>query len=111
MYRVVGILGCSDEKLWLEDVWIEFLEISGLNRIHVVDQRHVSDVESFDPEVTGFISSQNKVPDLPPLRRGVESLVQVTIEAKRGCTDLPGESQVVKPLLKCLEARQFSIRS
>lgn len=102
MYRVVGILGCGNEKLWLEDVWIEFLEISGLNWIHVVDQRHVSDVKTLDPEVAGLISSQNKVPDLLPLRRGVESLVQVTIKAKRRRSDLPGESQVVKPLLKGL---------
>jgi len=67
VYRVVGILGCRDEKLWLKDVWIEILEILRLDWIHVVDQRHVLDVQTFDSEIAGFIPSQNKVPDLLPL--------------------------------------------
>jgi hypothetical protein len=63
----VGVLGCRDEKLWLKDVWIEFLEIFGLDWVHVVNQRHVLDVQALDSEITGFIPSQNKVPDLLPL--------------------------------------------
>jgi hypothetical protein len=71
----VGILASRDEEFWIENVRIEIFEVSRLNRIHVVYQRHVSDVKTLDPEIPSLISSQDEVPYLLPFGRRIEPLV------------------------------------
>jgi hypothetical protein len=105
----VGILASRDEEFRIENVGIEIFKVSGLNRIHVVYQRHVSDVKSLDPKIPSFISSQDEVPNLLPFGRRVEPLIQIAIEAECARSDLSSQSQVVESLLKGGESNQLTV--
>ncbi len=109
MNGVVGTERRADEKLRIQDVWIEVLEVLRTHRIHVVDVDPAVDWKVRMGELTALISENHFVTNLLPRRRGIEGLVQPTIRTKRRIPDLTFESQVTESLLERIQLHELGV--
>lgn len=67
MDRIVGVMGCRDEVVRIQDQRISFFKVLDSHGDDVVDDRPFGNVESRNPEVTGLVSSDDLMTHVAPL--------------------------------------------
>lgn len=74
-----------------------------------MDYGSIVDVESVNPQIPSFITDYYLIPNMTPLDRRVELLVDVTIETEGRSSDLPSKSKVSEAFFEGLEPLEFGI--
>lgn len=105
----MGMVCGGNQELWVQDVIIVVDDVVGRHWVHMMYDDLVIDLIPFDSEVKTYISCDDIVPDLLPLSRGIESLVQITVEAESGLPDFTTEPEIVITLVKGVKPSEFRI--
>ena len=67
MDRIVGVMGCRDEVVRVQNQRITFFKVLDSHGDDVVDDRPFWDVESRNTEVTSLVSSDDLMTHVAPL--------------------------------------------
>jgi hypothetical protein len=107
---VVCVEACADNIFWIE----ENLEIASMNirksyRVDVVDEYVAADHTILDPQVAAHVANNNVTSERFPFERGVENLVQISVESESFFADFAPEFEVVVALFEGWEGDEFGI--
>lgn len=105
------IMRRADQKLRIGQIFGRLSDVANFNRIHVVDVNSLMNIVSVAGQVTAEISRNHKIPDWSPLIGVVESLIQITLKAKRLLAHLSIQLQVLEAIQKCGKRNQLRICS
>lgn len=89
---------CTDQELWVKDVFVPSDYVVHSHRVHVVYQDFIEDLVILDTQITTIVSGDYVMANLSPLGRPIEPLVNVSVETKRRGPDRPWQSKVSKAL-------------
>ena len=110
MNGVVGSEGCCDQVLWLEYPFVAVTKVVDHHRIHVMDIDPTVDLVPIDSQIATIVTNDDMIPNLLPLARPVELLVDVAVPTKRGISNVSVEGEVAVALFEGFELEKLRIR-
>src|SRR3954453_6280682 len=96
MNCVVCTFTGNNEELRIENPFFTVLNIPSCHRVHVMNQKIVSELVSRNAQITTIVSENNKVTHAPPLGRLIESLIKPSIVSESRFANLTSQAQIVK---------------
>lgn len=84
---VVRSMGRCDEELRVENATVAVSDVLNLHWIHVMNDGTTRYVVAVDAEVASVVSCNHVVANLLPLARGVELLVDPSVETESAITN------------------------
>jgi hypothetical protein len=96
----MGPVSGSDEVFRIENPSFTLHKIIGSDRIHVMDHQLSMNVVTWDSEITGSVSKDNQVANMPPLAGTIELLIDPSIETEGGSTNLSPQRKIVEPIFE-----------
>lgn len=103
MNRIVRFVGATDQKIRIQDVWIEECDLIWSNRIHVMNNDTTVDFVTFQTQIAAIIARNDLISDSFPLSGLVKPLIQITIEPESLVSDSATNSQVIVPVFYGIE--------
>jgi hypothetical protein len=107
---VMGSVSYGDEIVGIENHRIVVLDCTHRHRVDVMNVDAIVNLVPLDAQIATFVSNDDLMTNVPPLRRDVKLLVDVTIETKCAPTNLAMKSEVTVSILEGLELAQLRIR-
>lgn len=98
MDRIVRFVRATDQKIRVQDVRIEELDLIRSNRVHVVNEDTTIDFVSFKTKIAAIVARNDLISDSFPFSGLVKPLIQITIEPKRFISNATTDSQVIVPI-------------
>ena len=98
MDRIVRFVRTTDQKIRIQDVWIEEFDLIRSNRVHVVNKDTAVDFITFKTQIASIIARNDLISDPFPLHGLVKPLVQITIKPEGLITNSATDSQVIVPI-------------
>lgn len=78
----MSIMDCGDEVFRIKEQVTSITDVLWGNRIHVMDDDSAKYLPTLNAEVAAFISCDDRISDMPPLRRAIEKLIHVAVKSK-----------------------------
>lgn len=103
MNRIVHLVRATDQKIRIQDVWIEEFDLIWSNRIHVMNKDTTVDFVTFQTQIAAIIARNDLISDSFPLSGLVKPLIQITIEPKSLVSNSATDSQVIVPVFYGVE--------
>lgn len=100
MDGVVGSVRCRNQEFGIQDIGITVFDFVSCHRIHVMDDDLIVDLMTINAQIQAKISGDNFISNESPLSRCVKALVDVSVEAERGCANTSVETEVFEPLFE-----------
>ena len=102
-------MGATDQKIRIQDVWIEEFDLIWLNRIHVVNKDTAVDFITFKTQIAAIVARNDLISDSFPLHGLIKALVQITVEPKSLTPNSTTNSQVIVPIFYSVEKNKCVI--
>jgi hypothetical protein len=106
---VVRAMGGSDEKIRIQKRILTSDYVVDNDWIHVMYQESVVDLIPFYTQIAAVITHDDVISKLFPLSRSVETLIQPTIEAECGHSDLSTNGKIAKALDEAVYPAKFAV--